>query len=114
ESSPLMYETTRIPGVAEGQGAPRPPFGGKRRLTEVVSIRLPGGRQRVECDLAGVRARPGDRLVVKFKDGDLVTESVAHAERRVVTSSVAARAVRRASEADARRWAEAQEEAERS
>lgn len=87
-------------------GAPKRPFGGRRRLVNVIDVRFASTFTLHACDVGDLAVRRGDKLVVDTTRGPLIGSATGVVERRVLPTQEIRRIIRKADAADLEAWAE--------
>ena len=82
------------------------PFAGKRRLANIVDVRMPGTHYRSSVEVGDLPVRPGLLLIVENERGQFAALSEGYAERRLIPAQDSRRALRIATEDDHAKHAE--------
>ena len=76
------------------------PFAGKRRLANIVDVRMPGTHYRSSVEAGDLPVRPGELLIIENERGIFAAQAEGYAERRLIPAQDNRRALRIATEQD--------------
>ncbi len=76
------------------------PFAGKRRLANIVDVRMPGTHYRSSVEAGDLPVRPGELLIIENERGLFAAQAEGYAERRLIPAQDSRRALRIATEQD--------------
>ena len=76
------------------------PFAGKRRLANIVDVRMPGTHYRSSVEAGDLPVRPGELLIIENERGIFAAQAEGYAERRLIPAQDSRRALRIATEQD--------------
>ena len=82
------------------------PFAGKRRLANIVDVRMPGTHYRSSVEAGDLRVRPGELLIIENERGLFAAQAEGYAERRLIPAQDSRRALRIATDEDRANHAE--------
>ena len=82
------------------------PFAGKRRLANIVDVRMPGTHYRSSVEVGDLPVRTGQLLIIENERGQFAAVAEGFAERRLIPAQDSRRALRIATEDDHKKHAE--------
>ncbi|MFP4600674.1 MAG: stage 0 sporulation family protein [Persicimonas sp.] len=92
--------TTSAQDSSSQRDHPQQPFGGRKRLYNVVQAKLRINFIKHDFDARELQLRPGDQVIVETERGPAIAEVTGHVQRKLLATDSIQRVLRRASDND--------------